>query len=115
MRLARESAIHDHVEENADLDSLLTDVDDDKTFAAMGVAKTISTVIYFLSPRFILNAKLKFVNLSRSSLPSIALRRFCHKFKRLSFPSLYLHWRTGCSVSFHFVISIVDTDLTLSR
>jgi len=44
MRLARESAIHDHVEENADLDSLLSDVDDDKTFTAMGVAKTISTV-----------------------------------------------------------------------
>jgi len=49
MRLARESAIHDHLEENADLDSLLADVDDDKTFAAMGVAKTISTVSRFLS------------------------------------------------------------------
>ncbi|KAF8956524.1 armadillo-type protein [Flammula alnicola] len=45
MRLARESAIHDHIEENADLDTLLADVDDDKTFAAMGVAKTISTII----------------------------------------------------------------------
>ncbi|KIM40975.1 hypothetical protein M413DRAFT_445750 [Hebeloma cylindrosporum] len=45
MRLARESAIHDHLEENADLDSLLADVDDDKTFTAMGVAKTISTII----------------------------------------------------------------------
>ena len=44
MRLARESAIQDHLEENADLDTLLNDVDDDKTFAAMGVAKTISTV-----------------------------------------------------------------------
>jgi len=45
MRLARESAIHDHLEENADLDTLLSDIDDDKTFAAMGVAKTISTII----------------------------------------------------------------------
>ncbi|PPQ95282.1 hypothetical protein CVT26_014856 [Gymnopilus dilepis] len=45
MRLARESAIQDHLEENADLDTLLNDVDDDKTFAAMGVAKTISTII----------------------------------------------------------------------
>ncbi|KAF9046357.1 armadillo-type protein [Panaeolus papilionaceus] len=45
MRLARESAIHEHLEENADLDALLTDGDDDKVFAAMGVAKTISTII----------------------------------------------------------------------
>ncbi|PPQ78743.1 hypothetical protein CVT25_010746 [Psilocybe cyanescens] len=45
MRLARESAVHDHLEDNADLDTLLSDVDDDKTFAAMGVAKTISTII----------------------------------------------------------------------
>jgi len=44
MRLARESAVHDHLEDNADLEALLSDVDDDKTFAAMGVAKTISTV-----------------------------------------------------------------------
>lgn len=44
MRLARESAIHDHLEDNEDLEALLQDADDDKTFAAMGVAKTISTV-----------------------------------------------------------------------
>lgn len=44
MRLARESSVHDQIEENVDLDTLLQDVDDDKTFAAMGVAKTISTV-----------------------------------------------------------------------
>jgi len=44
MRLARESAIHDHLEDNADLEAILTDVEDDKTFAAMGVSKTISTV-----------------------------------------------------------------------
>lgn len=60
MRLARESAIHDHIEENADLDSLLADVDDDKTFAAMGVAKTISTVSYFpFSLSFNLECKAK--------------------------------------------------------
>jgi len=57
MRLARESAIHDHIEENADLDSLLSDVDDDKTFTAMGVAKTISTVGHFLSLSFHLECK----------------------------------------------------------
>ncbi|KJA23271.1 hypothetical protein HYPSUDRAFT_40079 [Hypholoma sublateritium FD-334 SS-4] len=45
MRLARESSVHDQIEENVDLDTLLQDVDDDKTFAAMGVAKTISTII----------------------------------------------------------------------
>lgn len=50
MRLARESAIHEHLEDNADLDALLSDVDDDKTFAAMGVAKTISTVSSTQSP-----------------------------------------------------------------
>lgn len=45
MRLARETAIQDHLEENAELDDLLTSVDeDDKTFAAMGVSKTIGTV-----------------------------------------------------------------------
>ncbi|KDR83035.1 hypothetical protein GALMADRAFT_238799 [Galerina marginata CBS 339.88] len=45
MRLARESAIQEHIEENADLDTLLSDADDDKTFAAMGVSKTISTIV----------------------------------------------------------------------
>ncbi|KAF8157919.1 armadillo-type protein [Crassisporium funariophilum] len=45
LRLARESALHDQIEDNADLDTLLADVDDDKTFAAMGVAKTIGTIV----------------------------------------------------------------------
>lgn len=45
MRLARETAIQDHLEDNAEPDDILTTVDDDdKTFAAMGVAKTIGTV-----------------------------------------------------------------------
>lgn len=45
MRLARETAIQDHLEENAELDDLVTSADeDDKTFAAMGVSKTIGTV-----------------------------------------------------------------------
>ena len=45
MRLARETAIQDHLEDNADLDDLFSRVDDDdKTFAAMGISKTISTV-----------------------------------------------------------------------
>ncbi|KAF8886227.1 armadillo-type protein [Gymnopilus junonius] len=45
MRLAKESLVHDQVEDSVDLDAILTDVDDDKTFTAMGVAKTISTII----------------------------------------------------------------------
>ncbi len=45
MRLARETAIQDHLEDNAELDELLANVDDDdKTFAAMGIAKTVGTV-----------------------------------------------------------------------
>ncbi len=45
MRLARETAIQDHLEDNADLDDLFSRVDDDdKTFAAMGISKTVSTV-----------------------------------------------------------------------
>ncbi|KAF9527513.1 armadillo-type protein [Crepidotus variabilis] len=45
MRLAREAAIQEHIEENAELDELLNNVDEDKTFAAMAVSKTISTII----------------------------------------------------------------------
>lgn len=30
--------------ENVDLETIMSDADDDKTFAAMGVAKTLSTV-----------------------------------------------------------------------
>jgi len=49
LRLARETAIQDHLEDNAELDELLASVDeDDKTFAAMGVSKTIGTVRTFL-------------------------------------------------------------------
>jgi hypothetical protein len=49
MRLARETAIQDHLEDNAELDELLASVDEgDKTFAAMGVSKTIGTVRTFL-------------------------------------------------------------------
>lgn len=44
MRLARESVIHDQIEETVDLDSLIVDTDEDKSFAAMSVAKTIGTV-----------------------------------------------------------------------
>lgn len=49
MRLARETAIQDHLEDNADLDDLFSRVDeDDKTFAAMGISKTISTVSFLV-------------------------------------------------------------------
>lgn len=44
MRLARESVIHDQIEESVDLDSLIVETDEDKSFAAMSVAKTIGTV-----------------------------------------------------------------------
>ena len=45
LRLARESLAQDeNAPKGADLDSLMeSDGDDDKTYAAMGVAKTIST------------------------------------------------------------------------
>jgi hypothetical protein len=32
--------------QNADVESLMSEIDDNKTYAAMGVAKTISTVGY---------------------------------------------------------------------
>lgn len=49
MRLARETAIQDHLEDNTEPDDILTNVDDDdKTFAAMGVAKTIGTVSFLI-------------------------------------------------------------------
>jgi len=44
LRLARESAALNHIEENADLDDLVFNSDDDKSFAALSVAKTIGTV-----------------------------------------------------------------------
>lgn len=46
MRLAKESLAQEETGGgDVDLDQLISDVDEDKTFAAMGVAKTISTVI----------------------------------------------------------------------
>ncbi|ETW81490.1 hypothetical protein HETIRDRAFT_125032 [Heterobasidion irregulare TC 32-1] len=47
LRLARESLVQDeNAPKGADLDSLMeSDGDDDKTYAAMGVAKTISTIV----------------------------------------------------------------------
>jgi hypothetical protein len=49
MRLARENLAQEEAEaqNGVDLDSVMGDVDDDKTFAAMGVAKTIATVSFF--------------------------------------------------------------------
>ena len=44
LRLAKESIVHEPVEETADLEALIAEVDDDKSFAAMSVSKTISTV-----------------------------------------------------------------------
>jgi hypothetical protein len=46
MRLARESLAQEEAEaqNGRELDSVMGDADDDKTFAAMGVAKTIGTV-----------------------------------------------------------------------
>jgi len=41
--------------DNNDIEELFTDIDDDKTFAAMGVAKTISTVS-ISSPRVFASA-----------------------------------------------------------
>lgn len=49
LRLARESSIQDSVADSSanDLESVMADADDDKTYAAMGVAKTIYTVRMF--------------------------------------------------------------------
>ncbi|CAL1712201.1 unnamed protein product [Somion occarium] len=44
-RLARESVSADDITTATDLDSLMTQEGEDKTFAAMGVSKTISTII----------------------------------------------------------------------
>ena len=48
------SVVHDQVEESADLGALMTEVDDDKCFAAMSIAKTISTVtlLTILAPSY---------------------------------------------------------------
>lgn len=47
MRLARETLAQEEAEaqNGAELDSVMGDMDDDKTFSAMGVAKTIGTVV----------------------------------------------------------------------
>ncbi|KAF9013048.1 armadillo-type protein [Cyathus striatus] len=46
LRLARESAAQEEADaQNVDADGALVDVDDDKTFAAMGIAKTIGTIV----------------------------------------------------------------------
>ena len=48
MRLANDTLSQEEPQgQNIDLDNAISDVDDDKTFAAMGVAKTISTVRFF--------------------------------------------------------------------
>ena len=44
LRLAKESVVHEQVDEGIDLETLVAEVDDDKCFAAMSIAKTISTV-----------------------------------------------------------------------
>ncbi|KIK08065.1 hypothetical protein K443DRAFT_672947 [Laccaria amethystina LaAM-08-1] len=44
IRLARETAAQEE-NENVDLETIMSDADDDKTFAAMGVAKTLSTIV----------------------------------------------------------------------
>lgn len=45
MRLARESVAQEETDsQNVDLETAMAEVDDDKTFAAMGIAKTIGTV-----------------------------------------------------------------------
>ncbi|TFK34758.1 armadillo-type protein [Crucibulum laeve] len=46
MRLARESAAQEELEaQNLELENILSEADDDKTFAAMGVAKTLTTIV----------------------------------------------------------------------
>lgn len=72
--MAKESVVHEQVEESADLESLVAEVDDDKCFAAMSIAKTISTVHYrqLLMDAFlhVLNSTLQIVS-SVDSSPEI--------------------------------------------
>ena len=56
MRLANDTLSQEEPQgQNIDLENAISDGDDDKTFAAMGVAKTISTVRLFLLITMILN------------------------------------------------------------
>jgi hypothetical protein len=76
LRLAKESVVHEQVEEFeiTDLEALVAEVDDDKCFAAMSVSKTISTVccLVFLMDAFlyVLDSTLQVVS-SVDSSPEI--------------------------------------------
>lgn len=74
LRLAKESVVHDQVEDSIDLEALIAEVDDDKSFAAMSISKTISTVccLVFLMDDFlnVLDSTLQVVS-SVDSSPEI--------------------------------------------
>ena len=74
LRLAKETVVHDQVEETTDLEALIAEVDDDKCFAAMSISKTISTVccLVFLMDDFlhVLDSTLQVVS-SVDSSPEI--------------------------------------------
>src|SRR5882762_122444 len=96
MRLAREGLAQE--ESGAlgnDLEShVSSDDDDDRSYAAMGVAKTIGTVCFVLacsiSPSWL---TLCVLLCCRLFPPLIPLLKYSVKCRKLSFPSSFSHWR----------------------
>lgn len=95
LRLAGETLNQEELlNDNIDIEESLTEMDDDKTFAAMGVAKTISTVS--ISSLCVFASTDLFY---RSWRLLRLLRRFWPKSRKLLFPSLFILW------IIHFLVS----------
>lgn len=77
MRLAKESMAQEEAAVSTDYD--VVDGDDDKTYAAMNIAKTIGTVRIYLASA----AALESIHDLRSFLPLTMHPRFLLKFKKL--------------------------------
>lgn len=104
MRLARETVNQEdalNAADNIDIEESLADIDDDKTFAAMGIAKTISTV----------RSSRAFVHPSsdsgiRSSRPLRLLLRFWPKFKKSLFRLSLILWIINFLVRIHHLVCV---------
>jgi hypothetical protein len=89
MRLAKETVNQEdalNAADNIDIEDSLTDMEDDKTFAAMGIAKTISTVGFV----HLLSLSGYSLLLLRSLRQSNHRQKFCLKSRKLSFRLLDL-------------------------
>ena len=91
-----------------DLENIMDDSSEDKVFAAMGVAKTITTVCHF-----ILWFSYYCSCCSRLLHLLILLRRSLRKFRRSLFPSLFSRLRARYSVSV-IVANTVECTYTLA-